>query len=148
PYRVCEANLVFSYFHASFCGFVLQPWSGAVSRCGSAGLVVSAEATHRSRSPRVRGMSGAQASLMVTIAALNPDARPRERLLSCGAAQLADQELLAIVLGSGTAGRNVMQPAPALLADSGGLVGLAQSSVEELCAHSGVGRARASLIQA
>ena len=85
---------------------------------------------------------------MVTIAALNPDARPRERLLSCGAAQLADQELLAIVLGSGTAGRNVIELATALLADSGGLVGLAQSSIEELCGHSGVGRARASLIQA
>jgi len=35
-----------------------------------------------------------------------------------------------------------------LLADNGGLVGLAQSSIEELCAHHGVGRARASLIQA
>ena len=59
------------------------------SRCGSAGLVVSAGATHRSRTARSRGMSVAKSLLMVTIAALNPDARPRERLLSCGAAQLA-----------------------------------------------------------
>jgi DNA repair protein RadC len=93
-------------------------------------------------------MSVAKPLLMVTIAALNPDARPRERLLSCGAAQLADQELLAIVLGSGTAGRNVIELATGLLADSGGLIGLAQSSIEELCAHRGIGRARASLIQA
>ncbi len=100
-----------------------------------------------SKLPR-RGMSVAKPLRMVTIAALNPDARPRERLLSCGAAQLSDQELLAIVLGSGTAGRNVIELAASVLASNGGLIGIAQSSIEELCAHRGVGPARASLIQA
>jgi DNA repair protein RadC len=85
---------------------------------------------------------------MVTMAALNPDARPRERLLSHGPAHLSDQELLAIVLGSGTAGRNVVELASGLMAELGGLVGVAQSSIEELCAQIGIGRARASLIQA
>ena len=93
-------------------------------------------------------MSVAMSLLMVTMAALNPDARPRERLLACGATHLSDQELLAIVLGSGTAGRNVMELAGALMAATGGLAGVAQSSIEELCGQSGIGRARASLIQA
>jgi DNA repair protein RadC len=85
---------------------------------------------------------------MVTMAALNPDARPRERLVACGPTQLSDQELLAIVLGSGTAGQSAIDVAGALLAASGDLVGLAQASLEELCAQRGIGRARASLIQA
>ena len=85
---------------------------------------------------------------MVPIAALDPDARPRERLLACGASHLSDQELLAIVLGSGTAGRNVMEVASALMAETGGLVGLAESSIEELRTHGGIGPARASLILA
>jgi DNA repair protein RadC len=85
---------------------------------------------------------------MVAMAALNPDARPRERLVACGAAQLSDDELLAILLGSGTSGRNVLEIASTMLALSGGLPGLAQSSIGELCAHVGVGPVRASLIQA
>ena len=84
---------------------------------------------------------------MVTMAALNPDARPRERLVACGPTQLSDQELLAIVLGSGTAGHSAIDVAGALLAASGDLVGIAQASLEELCAQRGIGLARASLIQ-
>ncbi|HET6150316.1 MAG TPA: DNA repair protein RadC [Polyangia bacterium] len=85
---------------------------------------------------------------MTTIAALNPDTRPRERLVACGATQLSDHELLAIVLGSGTAGRSVIEVASALLAASGDLAGVAQASLEELRAQRGIGIARASLIQA
>ena len=82
------------------------------------------------------------------MAALNPDARPRERLAACGATQLSDQELLALVLGSGTAGRSAIEVAAALLAASGDLAGVAQASLEELRAQRGIGVARASLIQA
>ena len=90
----------------------------------------------------------AMSSGMTTIAALNPDARPRERLVACGAAQLSDQELLALVLGSGTPGRSAIDVASALLAASGDLAGIAQASLEELRAQRGIGVARASLIQA
>jgi len=90
----------------------------------------------------------AMSSGMTTIAALNPDARPRERLVACGAAQLSDQELLALVLGSGTSGRSAIDVASALLAASGDLAGIAQASLEELRAQRGIGVARASLIQA
>lgn len=90
----------------------------------------------------------AKSSRMTTMAALNPDARPRERLVACGATQLSDQELLALVLGSGTAGRSAIDVAGALLAASGDLAGIAQASLEELRAQRGIGVARASLIQA
>jgi len=90
----------------------------------------------------------AKSSGMTTIAALNPDARPRERLLACGAAQLSDQELLAIMLGSGTTGRSAIEVASALLVASGDLAGIAQASLEELRAQRGIGVARAALIQA
>jgi DNA repair protein RadC len=93
-------------------------------------------------------MSVAKEEPMVVMAALNPDARPRERLASCGAAGLSDAELLAILLGSGMSGRNVLEVAQAVLGRAGGLSGLAQASERELRAHDGVGQARASLIQA
>ena len=47
---------------------------------------------------------------------LPPDAQPREKLLARGPAALADAELLAIVLRTGTAGRGVLQMAQELLA--------------------------------
>ncbi|HYQ52371.1 MAG TPA: UPF0758 domain-containing protein, partial [Pseudomonas sp.] len=36
------------------------------------------------------------------------DERPREKLLSRGAVVLSDAELVAVLLGSGVAGRNVL----------------------------------------
>ena len=39
---------------------------------------------------------------------LPPDAMPREKLLARGAAALSDAELLALLLRTGTAGRNVL----------------------------------------
>jgi DNA repair protein RadC len=85
---------------------------------------------------------------MPTIAALDPDTRPRERLAARGADQLADAELLAIVLGAGTRGAGALDVAGALLRRCGGLSGLTQASARELCGQSGVGPARAMLVQA
>ena len=45
---------------------------------------------------------------MSTFSVLNPDARPRERLLSLGSQALSDAELLAIILGSGMRGASVL----------------------------------------
>ncbi|MGK0133896.1 UPF0758 domain-containing protein, partial [Pseudomonas aeruginosa] len=47
--------------------------------------------------------------------------RPREKLLQRGASILSDAELLAVLLGSGVAGRNVLDLARGLLAKFGGL---------------------------
>ncbi|MDB4982754.1 MAG: hypothetical protein JWM82_3506, partial [Myxococcales bacterium] len=69
---------------------------------------------------------------MRLIAALDPDARPRERLATVGAAQLTDAELIAIVLGSGTRGIGVTDVAEALLSACGGLAGLALADDDQL----------------
>jgi DNA repair protein RadC len=79
---------------------------------------------------------------------LNPDARPRERLLAHGAQSLSDPELLAIVLGSGSVGLNVIEVAQGLLARSGGLAGLVQASLDELRDQPGVGMARGTAVLA
>jgi DNA repair protein RadC len=77
-----------------------------------------------------------------------PPDRPRERLLSRGPAGLSDAELLAILLGSGRQGQNVLEIAHDLLNHVGDLRALAESAEAELCAFPGVGPARVATIQA
>jgi len=85
---------------------------------------------------------------MPALLALAPEDRPRERLLSRGPSSLSDAELLAILLGSGRQGQNVVEIAHDLLAQAGDLRGLAESAEAEMCALPGVGPARAAIIQA
>ena len=74
--------------------------------------------------------------------------RPRERLRDAGAAALSNQELLAILLGSGTAKESALALASRLLAQRDGLVGLARTNFAELCAERGLGEAKAAQVQA
>jgi DNA repair protein RadC len=75
-------------------------------------------------------------------------ARPREKLIARGAAALADTELLALLLRTGVAGKNVLQLAQELHERFGGLAGLLQASPEQLRGVRGMGGAtkRAELI--
>jgi DNA repair protein RadC len=77
---------------------------------------------------------------------LTPGDRPREKLLTHGAAALGDNELLALVLGSGCRGANALAVANQLLAAHGGLHGLMRSTVDDLSRAAGVGRARAAQV--
>ncbi len=72
--------------------------------------------------------------------------RPRERLLTQGAAGLSDQDLLAVLLGRGTAQHDVLSLARQLVAviDDRGVT----LSPEDLLAIEGVGPAKAALISA
>lgn len=72
--------------------------------------------------------------------------RPREKLLRKGAAALSDQELLAVLLGKGTPGMDVMTLAGkvARIVDEKGL----ELRVEDLTVFEGVGDAKATLILA
>jgi DNA repair protein RadC len=85
---------------------------------------------------------------MATIAALEPDARPRERLTARGADQLTDGELLAIVLGAGTRGASAVDVAAAVLRGVGGTAGLVRATPAELAAYAGIGAVRATLVLA
>jgi DNA repair protein RadC len=74
--------------------------------------------------------------------------RPRERLRDAGAASLANQELLAILLRTGTAKESALALASRLLAQYGGVLGLARASFPELRAEHGLGEAKAAQVQA
>lgn len=67
--------------------------------------------------------------------------RPRERLLEHGAAALSNAELLAVLLGSGTAGCDAVATGRALLAAAGSL-GRLLSDPDDLPRVSGVGPAK------
>jgi DNA repair protein RadC len=79
---------------------------------------------------------------------LSPADRPREKLLRHGAAALGDNELLALVLGSGCRRTSVLAVANEVLATRGGLHGLIRAPCDELARISGIGRARAAQIAA
>jgi DNA repair protein RadC len=66
-------------------------------------------------------------------------ARPREKLISRGAAALADAELLALLLRTGVAGKNVLQLAQQLLERFGGLSGLLHAGADDLKTVKGMG---------
>lgn len=61
---------------------------------------------------------------------------------------LTDQELLALLLGTGSGGRAVTALAATLLERAGGLASLSAMSVTELCRVAGVGPAKAARIVA
>ena len=64
---------------------------------------------------------------------------PREKLLTRGAASLSDAELLAIVLRTGTAGRNVLLMAQDVLDHCNGLAGLLSADAAQLKPLKGLG---------
>jgi DNA repair protein RadC len=80
------------------------------------------------------------------IADLPMDDRPRERLLKHGAPTLSDAELLAILLGSGTTGKNVLELSRQVLI--GGKTALARRGMKELVQIRGMGPAKAMRIAA
>ena len=70
---------------------------------------------------------------------LPADARPREKLLARGAGALSDAELLALLLRTGMAGKNVLQLAQELLDTFGGIAGLLHTGIEDLKRVKGLG---------
>ncbi|GAA4330628.1 DNA repair protein RadC [Variovorax defluvii] len=67
------------------------------------------------------------------------EARPREKLMARGAVALGDVELLALLLRTGTSGKNVLQLAQELIDTFGGLAGLLHAGVEDLRRIKGLG---------
>lgn len=98
------------------------------------------------RPERVGGTG--RAEYVPTIRELPNEARPRERLIAEGPSALSPGELLAIILRVGGQGENAIAMANRLLAQFGGLAGLARANVTELCQAHGVGEAKATQIKA
>ena len=74
--------------------------------------------------------------------------RPREKLLARGPGSLSDAELLALFLGSGSAGLDAVASARGLLVDRGGLRRLLDLDAPALTKLRGIGPARACLLAA
>jgi DNA repair protein RadC len=89
-------------------------------------------------------MTDAQGSLRE----LTPHDRPREKLERGGASALGDNELLALLIGHGTASATALTVANRLLATARGIHGLARLSREEMAEVSGVGAAIAARVMA
>lgn len=77
---------------------------------------------------------------------LEPHERPREKLLEKGARALSDKELLAVLLGKGTAKQDVLSLAEKLIPiiDKRGF----RLNAEDLVSFNGIGNAKASIILA
>ena len=76
------------------------------------------------------------------------DDRPRERLARGSVAMLSDRELLALILGHGTAGRTAIQLAASVLKEIGGAHGLPRVGLNRLTMLPGVGPAQAARVLA
>jgi len=75
-----------------------------------------------------------------------PEQRPRERLWSRGPESLSEAELLAVLLRTGRQGCSAVTEAHALLAEAGGLEGVARMTAKELKRRPGIGHAKAAAV--
>jgi DNA repair protein RadC len=76
---------------------------------------------------------------LMSIRAWPESERPRERLKRYGPRQLSDSELLAVLLGSGSAGVDALSLARGLLSELGGLAPLLAAQPSLLLQHPGLG---------
>ncbi|HNV85955.1 MAG TPA: DNA repair protein RadC [Candidatus Omnitrophota bacterium] len=74
--------------------------------------------------------------------------RPRERILLGGGQNLTDAELIALLLRSGTSGKDAISLSRELLAQFGGLRGLFSANQRELIRVKGLGPAKTSVFLA
>lgn len=74
--------------------------------------------------------------------------RPRERLLTLGAASLSDAELLAIFLRTGVSGKSAVDLARHLLGQFGSLRALLEADLVMFSMHLGLGPAKFAQLQA
>jgi DNA repair protein RadC len=80
--------------------------------------------------------------------ALAPRDRPREKLVRAGVGSLGDNELVALLLGTGVKARSALTIAQDVLDTAGGVRGLARVGADELCRIAGIGGPRAARLLA
>ena len=101
---------------------------------------------HRVKAPQRASISyheGSGAMAMVPV-----EDRPREKLARVGAEALGDNELIALVLGSGTRSRGALMVARDVIEAAGEAQGLLRMGLDELCRVPGVGQSRAARLLA
>lgn len=80
--------------------------------------------------------------MSMTLKNVPKEDRPRERAIRLGMSHLSNQELLAILIGSGTKQESVMTLAARVLMHFEGLKLLQEATIEELTAIKGIGEAK------
>lgn len=84
----------------------------------------------------------------LTLKELPQNERPRERLLRYGSESLSNSELIAIILGTGNKGENILSLSSRIIKERGGLNGLLTSTREDFLKLKGIGNAKASQLMA
>lgn len=84
----------------------------------------------------------------MSITILNDSEKPREKAQIEGIENLADHELIAIILNTGTKKQNVIELAVNLLLEFNGLQGLMTSTLNDLCKVNGIKKAKAIKLMA
>ncbi|MEI3605834.1 DNA repair protein RadC [Pseudogracilibacillus sp. SE30717A] len=87
-------------------------------------------------------------SISIKMRDVPKEERPRERLIKYGESHLSNQELLAILLGSGTQNESVMDLSNRVLMHFEGLKLLSDATIEELTSIKGIGNAKGIIILA
>lgn len=82
------------------------------------------------------------------LALLPREEMPRERLRLRGASSLSVPELLAVLLRTGSKGKDVLELAAEVLSEFGGAKGLARATEEEMLGFPGLGDAKACVLLA
>ncbi|MEG8945756.1 RadC family protein [Rosettibacter firmus] len=83
---------------------------------------------------------------MSRVKELPPDDRPREKLILRGAQSLSDAELIAILLRTGTKGKNVIQIAQSLISKYGNLNILSMQTIDAIRNFPGIGKDKAATL--
>ncbi len=86
--------------------------------------------------------------MLMSVKEMPLDERPREKLALRGVQNLSDAELLAIILRTGTKGKNVITLSLELLSSAGNLAKLSMMSRKELQSFSGIGKDKAITLNA
>lgn len=89
-----------------------------------------------------------ESSFMVKMKDVPKSERPRERLLMYGESHLSNQEILAILIGSGTKNESVLELSNRLIMHFEGLKLLSDATIEELTSIKGIGTAKGVIILA
>ncbi len=96
----------------------------------------------------LNGSQDAAPAYQIRVAELPESERPRERLERLGPAALKSEELLAILLRTGTSREGVLQVAGRLLRERHGVRGLASTDLATMAEMHGLGPAKATTIAA
>lgn len=87
-------------------------------------------------------------AVSMKITAIPSSDRPREKILSSGPESLTDSELLALLLGFGIKGTNVLELSQTILTQFGGIKGLSSMDKATLSRIRGIGKGKGCLLLA